>query len=182
MLACIPLSGTVSARDVAELAGVPVKQLSRVVRMTSTAGFLGEPEPGQIAHTSLSAEFVKNLSYFDAAMFLAQTAAPTALKMATATRRYGCSDLPQESAYGLAFGTAHSFQATCEQRPKLHRQLSAYLQHAGNVDQDVTELLTRLDWPSLGKTRVVEVSASLTPFSCPVSGYWRSPKRQPDRF
>jgi hypothetical protein len=71
--------------EIAELAGVSGNQLSRIVRMTATAGFLHKPQPGRIAHTPLLAPFVNNLSYLDAAMFLAKTAAPTALYMTAAT-------------------------------------------------------------------------------------------------
>jgi hypothetical protein len=157
VLACIPLKGSVPLQDVADLAGVPAQQLSRIVRLTSTAGFLSEPAVGHLAHTNLSAEFVRNLSYFDAAMFLAQTAAPTALKMAAATRQFGVSNLPQHSAYSVALGTGQSFQSACEGRPKLQRQWSAYSKHVGKTDRDVVELVARLDWLSLGTARIVDV-------------------------
>lgn len=162
VLACIPLSGSVPAKDVADLAGVPEMQLCRVVRMTATAGFLNEPQPGHVAHTILSAPFVTKPSFLDAAMFLAETAAPTALQMAVATQRYGHSNRPNESAYNLAFNTSQTFQSACEQRSKLQRQWPAYLRYAGGVDDSVTEVLTRLDWLSLGNARIVEVGAQST--------------------
>lgn len=157
VLACIPLSGSVPAKDVADLVGVPETQLCRVVRMTATAGFLNEPQPGHIAHTALSAPFVTKPSFLDAAMFLAETAAPTALQMAVATQRYGNSNRPNESAYNLAFNTSQTFQSACEQRSKLQRQWPAYLRYVGDVDDSVTEVLTRLDWLSLGNACIVEV-------------------------
>jgi hypothetical protein len=158
VLACIPLSGSVPAKDVADLAGVPETQLCRIVRMTATAGFLNEPQPGHIAHTALSAPFVTKLSYLDAAMFLAETAAPISLQMAAATQRHGHSNRPSESAYTLAFNTSQTFQSACEQRTKLQRQWSAYLRCAGDMGDSVTELLGRLDWRSLGNACIVDVS------------------------
>lgn len=158
VLACIPLSGSVPAKDVADLAGVPETQLCRVVRMTATAGFLHEPQPGHVEHTALSAPFVTKPSFLDAAMFLAETAAPTALQMAVATQRYGHSSRPSETAYNLAFNTSLPFQSACEQRSKLQRQWPAYLRYAGDVDDSVTEVLTRLDWLSLGNACIVDVS------------------------
>lgn len=157
VLAYVPLSGTVPAKDVADLAGVPETQLCRIVRMTATAGFLHEPQPGHIAHTALSAPFVTKLSYLDAAMFLAETAAPIALQMAAATQRHGDSNHPSESAYTLAFNTSQTFQSACEQRTKLQRQWSAYLRCADTGDS-FTELLSRLDWRSLGNACIVDVS------------------------
>jgi len=158
VLACIPLSGSVPAKDVADLAGVSESQLRRVVRMTATAGFLQEPQPEHIAHTALSAPFVTKLAYLDAAVFLAETAAPSALHMAQATQRHGSSGLPAESAYNLAFNTAQTFQSACEQRAALQCQWPAYLRCTGDADGGVTELLTRLDWLSLGSACIVDVS------------------------
>lgn len=163
VLACIPLSGSVPFKDVADLAGVPSTQLSRVVRMTATAGFLHEPQPGHVAHSALSAPFVTKPSFLDAAMFLSEIAAPTALQMAFATQRFGHSQRPDESAYNVAFGTEVAFASVCEQRTKLQRQWPAFLRHGtGDVDACVTDILTRLDWRSLGNASVVEVSV-LTP-------------------
>lgn len=161
VLACIPLSGSVPAKDVAELAGVPEGTLSRIVRMTATAGFLCEPQPGFISHTPLSSPFVVKPSYLDAAMFLAETAAPVALQMSASTQRYGNSERPNESAFTVAFNTSQSFQTACEQKVKLQRQWPAFLRCAGDMDDGVAELLGRLDWHSLGNACIVDVSRIL---------------------
>lgn len=158
VLACIPLSGSILAKDVADLAGVPETHLWRVVRMTATAGFLHESPQGHIAHTALSAPFVTDLSFLDATMFLAETAAPTALHMATATQRHGRLESPGDSAYSIAFNTPQPFEAACVERTKLHRQWSAYRRCAGYMDDSVTELLGRLNWLSLGSACIVDVS------------------------
>ena len=157
MLAYIRLNGSVPAKDIADLAGVPETQLCRIVRMTATAGFLQEPPPGYIAHTALSAPFVTKLSHLDATLFLAQTAAPAALQMAAATQRFGNSKKSDECAYTLAFKTSHTFRSACEQK-KLQRQWSAYLQCVGVVGDSVTELLDRLNWQDLGNGCIVDVS------------------------
>ena len=176
MLACIPLSGSISVQEVADLADVPETQLCRVVRMTATAGFLREPQPRHIAHTALSAPFVTNLTFLDAIVFLADTAAPTALHMAAATQRHG-----HQSAYSAAFSTSQSFQSACAERTRLQRQWSAYRRCSGDVNDGVTELLTQLNWHSLGNACIVDVSlachtallgsrlTSLFPFRCVLS-------------
>ena len=163
VLACIPLSGSVPTKDVAELAGVPEGTLCRIVRMTATAGFLCEPQSGHVAHTPLSSPFVVKPSYLDAAMFLAETAAPTALRMSAATQRHGSSERPSETAYTVAFNTSQTFQSACEQRLKLQRQWPAFLRCAGDVDDGLAELLGRLDWHSLGNACIVEVSVPVHP-------------------
>ncbi|KAL4761843.1 uncharacterized protein BDW70DRAFT_167815 [Aspergillus foveolatus] len=160
VLACIPLTGTVPIKDVAELAGVPETHLSRIIRMTATAGFLHEPDPGQVAHSALSAPFVTKPSYLDAVMFLAGTIAPSALQMPTATQRFGASSRPNETAYNLALNNPATFASTSEQRPKLQRQWPAFLQYGtSDTDDRVTDLLSRLDHFRRGSISVVEVSA-----------------------
>jgi hypothetical protein len=159
VLACIPLGHGVPIEDVAELAGVPEPQLSRVVRMMATTGFLHEPQPGHVAHSSLSAPFVTRPSYLDAAMFLTETAAPVALQMPAATH-------PQESAYNLVFNT--TFASVCAQRPKVLRQWSAYLRYGmGDKDTNAMDVLPQFDWLGLGKSSVVMVASSSSKFSFP---------------
>ncbi|KAL4975326.1 histidine phosphatase superfamily [Aspergillus desertorum] len=158
ILACIPLSGTVPIKDVADLAGVPENQLSRIVRMTATAGFLHEPDPGHVAHSALSAPFVTKPSYLDAVMFLAGTVAPSALQMPLATQRFRQSLCPDETAYNLALNSPATFASTSEQRPKLQRQWPAFLRYGTNdTDDRVTDLLSGLDHFRRGNISVVEV-------------------------
>ena len=161
VLACIPLSGSIAAKDVADLAGVPETQLCRIVRMTATAGFLHEPRTGNIAHTALSAPFITNLSYLDATKFLAETAAPTALHMITATQRHGHLESPRDSAYSIVFNTARPFQVAGVEQIKLQRQWSAYRRCTGDKDDCLTELLGQLNWRSLGSASIVDVSVLL---------------------
>ncbi len=164
MLALIPLDSSISVNEVAELASVPVAQLSRVVRMTATAGFLHETKPNHIAHTVLSAPFVTNLSFLDATMFLAESVAPTALHMVTATQRQGRREAPSDNPYSIAFHTSQPFQAACSEQPRLQRQYAAYSQHAGLSNDGHIELLGRLNWRSLGSACVVDVRISLSQF------------------
>ncbi|RYP72748.1 hypothetical protein DL770_007925 [Monosporascus sp. CRB-9-2] len=118
VLACIPLNDTVPTKDIADLMGVPETELSRIVRMTSTVGFLAEPRPGYIAHTALSAPYVNRLNYLDAAM--------------DRVTRPG------------------------------RRQWPAFLRCLGDRDDSVTEVLSRLDWLSLGNACEVDLCAQST--------------------
>lgn len=144
---------------------MPDTQLRRIVRMTASAGFLHESRPAHVAHSALSAPFVTRPSYLDAVMFLSETAAPAALHMAAATRRFGQSPRPHESAYNVALNTSVTFATMCEQRSTLQRQWPAYLRHAmGDVELGVTDVLTCFDWLSLGIATVVEVSLRIFDF------------------
>ncbi|KAI0126596.1 hypothetical protein BJ170DRAFT_684181 [Xylariales sp. AK1849] len=163
ILACIPLDLNLSIKDLAELTGVPQKQLHRVICMTATAGFLRVIESDLVAHTPLSAQFIANQSLLDAAMFMAETAAPTALLMSAATQRFGDSLDPSETAYNLALKTSGTFNIAC-QSLKLARQWSAYLRHAAGLHQEeeVVGVLSRLNWSNLGDACIVEVGAHST--------------------
>jgi hypothetical protein len=156
VLACIPLDGSISIEEVADLASVPETLLSRVVRMTATVGFLQEPQPGHIAHTRLSTPFVTNLAFQDATMFLADTAAPAALHMAAATQRHG-----QTSAYSIAFPRSQPFFSACIENTKLQRQWLAYCRCVSAVEHSVTELISRLKWRRLGNACIVDVSLKI---------------------
>lgn len=155
VLACIPLHGEIATKDLAELVAVPETQLGRVLRLMVATGFLQEPQPGsgQVAHTGLSASFVTDVPNLDAAMFLGSTAVPSALQMPEATHR-------RLTGYSLAANTGVSFVATCEQQPRLQRQWAAYLSYLGDSNQMIVNLLSRLDWESLGNACIVDVSQS----------------------
>ncbi|KAL2751792.1 hypothetical protein ACRALDRAFT_2045052 [Sodiomyces alcalophilus JCM 7366] len=164
VLACIPLRESASTRDIADLVGVPEPQLSRIVRMTATYGFLREPEPGKVAHSALSAEFVTNPSLLDAIVFLANTAVPAALHMPASTQRFCDSRFPSETAYNLASNSPVPFSTACEQRPQLRRQWAAFKEHGTtNVDGTLVGLLESLqcaDRLLSEASAIVEIGAS----------------------
>jgi hypothetical protein len=117
--------------------------------MVATTGFLHEPEPGHVAHSTLSAHFVTRPSYLDAAMFLAEMAAPAALQMPATSRN------PLSASLLMTMASA--------QQPKVQRQWSAYLQYGlGHTDVNALEPLDQFDWAGLGGATVVTVSLSLS--------------------
>ncbi|KAK0644847.1 Trypacidin cluster transcriptional coactivator tpcD [Lasiodiplodia hormozganensis] len=96
-------------------------------------------------------------------MFLAETAAPSALKMPAATQRFGNSHQATDSAYNLAFNTDTTFTSSCEQRKKLQRQWSAYLRYGTDQWEDGgCQVLKSFDPLRLARVSVVEVSATST--------------------
>ncbi|KAH7418870.1 hypothetical protein BKA64DRAFT_691278 [Cadophora sp. MPI-SDFR-AT-0126] len=161
ILACIPLGRSALITDVAELSSVPEGLLSRIVRLTATVGFLSEPQPGHVAHTSLSGSFVSDPSFLDAGMFLAESAMPAALKMATATQKFAGSDSPTETAWNIHAALDQPFHVVRGEKPKLNRQHSSYLRHAAGVhtDEEVVALLSKLNWSRLWNPSMVEVGA-----------------------
>ncbi|OKL55381.1 hypothetical protein UA08_09362 [Talaromyces atroroseus] len=164
ILACIPLDGSISIRDLADLAGVPKTQLSRIIRLTATSGFLQEPIANHVSHTPLSAQFMVNQSLLDAAVFMAEFAAPAALHMPMATERFGSPKSPTETAYNLALNTMRPFNVAIQERHKLGRQWSAYLHQAVGLHQEkeIVDMLSQLKWSNLGNASIVEIGAQST--------------------
>lgn len=159
VLAYIPLRESVPISDIAELAGLPASQLARVVRMTATAGFLCEPQPEHVAHTSLSAAFVQRLDYFDTTLFLGKVTAPATLRMAEMTKRGGMlEDSTENGACADGTQTLPLPTLLSLQNPKVQRSWSTFLQCLGDVDDSIDEVLIRLDWHSLGRATIVDVS------------------------
>ncbi|PYI14342.1 hypothetical protein BO99DRAFT_345279 [Aspergillus violaceofuscus CBS 115571] len=157
--ACIPLEGTALIKDVSNLIGVPESQLSRVIKMATTGGFLQEPQPGHVSHSEISAAFVTKPSYLDAAMFLAETAVPAALTKATSIKQDSDSDERKDGIPCLsAFGTASEAQL-----PRLQRQWQAYLRYGtGHVCDMAIDVLTCLEGVRTTNESIVEVGARST--------------------
>ncbi|KAF2024546.1 toxin biosynthesis regulatory protein AflJ [Setomelanomma holmii] len=155
--AYVPLNDSISLEELAELADVSEPTLSRVVRMTATAGFLQEPQLGHVAHTPLSSSFTNELMYFDAAMFLANRVAPSALDMTLFPQK---QDTGSSSLVALKY--AQAFASDRAQEPQLNRQWLAYCHSIGDMKLDVTPLLNVLNWHSLGGASVVHTLAQVS--------------------
>lgn len=161
VIACVPVGQKVPFQDVSDLAGVPLAQLTRVVRLVATVGFLCEPEPGYMAHSNLSTQFVQKPSLFDTVMFVSENSLPAALHMPQATRLHGKSNQAHQSAWNSAFHSTTSFATACGDNAKLYRQSAAFERlWSSNIQDSVTDALSSLAWPSLGKATVVEVSSN----------------------
>ncbi|KAH9205956.1 hypothetical protein DL95DRAFT_316507 [Leptodontidium sp. 2 PMI_412] len=144
ILACIPLTGSVPITDIASLSGVDERQLSRTIRLVASSGFLQLQEIRpvvQVAHTALSAAFVTNPSLLDATMFLAECATPAGLQTHTQPDT-GSNLIQTQTPLPMHMATAS---------PKLRRQQSAYLTHAGGLDaeESVVESLGQLNWSNV---------------------------------
>jgi hypothetical protein len=166
VLACIPTAGNVSIKDVAHLAAVPESDLLSITRMMSTAGFLREPQPGHVAHTPISAQFVGSKTVRDASTFLTERVVPAALQMGSQPQRSLASQKSFDHSFPYHQGLHHDRQAflqACKRDPRLNRQWSAYVKHVGDEQWDgsdaVSDVLTRLDWSNLGNACVVETCA-----------------------
>ncbi|KAK5713213.1 hypothetical protein LTR15_011576 [Elasticomyces elasticus] len=164
VISCVPLSGSVAFEELATLASVPELILSRMVRLSATAGFLREVQPGVVAHTDLSAAFSTQLSYLDATLFLSRHITPSALQLTS-----GCltDETAPTGSVGNSSGSARDLirtpsRASFDGRDSRirFRQWSAYKNSMVGVDDSASTLLQQIDWKSLGKGVVVYICAT----------------------
>ena len=167
VLACIPPTGSVSIKDVAQLASVPEADLFSIIRMTITgAGFLREPQLGYVEHTPLSAQLASSKSVRDALMFLTERVTPAAMQMHTRTAQclsLGRSNRRFHDSTEYVSHDGTSFEQLLDRDSRLSRHWLAYVKHVGDgqwgLDHAVPEVLTRLDWSNLGNACIVETCA-----------------------
>lgn len=121
ILACIPLELSTSAKDLADLAGVPVSQLTKGIRLLATRGFLQEQEPGSVVHTPLSAQFITGQSLLDASDFKAEPAVPAPLQMPVAMQLFGAAQGPAEAAMSAVRTFQSALQELSQAAPSVGR-------------------------------------------------------------
>ena len=175
MLACIPKGMSLPLDDLADLTGIPGSQLRRVIRLTSSSGFLQEKPQNHVSHTAISAQFLASQSLCDAAVFIATSVTPSALQMADATRlaiantdkkkkkNSTTTDHYYTTSYNQDIGQPRSFHAAFQERPKLNRQWKAYLGYAAGMqwEDEMVDIFSRLNWSRLGNACIVEASHQL---------------------
>ena len=122
-------------------------------------GFLHEPQEDHVAHTPLSAPFVVKPSLLDAVMFLAETAAPSALHMSLATQRVAGSTQSNDSTWNTGMNTTQPFHEAQKLKPKLGRQWASYLYHAAGLltVEEMVKILSQFNWSGATRACVVEV-------------------------
>lgn len=85
-------------------AGVDEQVLKRVVRITITLGVFAEPSSGIVAHTALSAVFVRELIMRSWTKFCSEDTAISAVRLLEALQPN-----PQRSAFQVAYGTEKNY-------------------------------------------------------------------------
>jgi poly(3-hydroxybutyrate) depolymerase len=129
-----------------------------MVRLMATVGFLTQLTPSCVTHTPLSNALVTDMGLLDAAMFLAESAAPAALHMVAATHQTHEFFCAGKSAYSISQGTTRSFEVSCLTQERLRRQWSAFNRCTADPCDDLLEALGRLSWSTLEDATIVDVS------------------------
>lgn len=161
ILSKIPLNEAVPFTSIAAAANVPLSRLRSVARMAMTGGMLSEPQPEHVAHSQISAQFVKKPALVDWAKFMVTYSAPTAAKFAEATSRWGDTSEKDQTAYNIAFNTDLPFFKDVVRSQEMSATFAGYMRSLGESEGTAFKhVLTGFDWASLGKARITDVGGS----------------------
>ncbi|KAG0644952.1 O-methyltransferase [Hyphodiscus hymeniophilus] len=147
VLPCVPLQGSVPYSDIASMCNVPVRTLRSVVRLAMTANFLCEPVVGEVAHTSISSQFVTKPAYPGWMKFMTEFYMPVSCKFVEATEKWGTSVRKDQTAVNLAMGTELSSFDYITGNRDLSRKFAAYMKGVqASEGTNIRYILTSFDW------------------------------------
>ena len=145
----------------AKSAKVPEEQLKSVIRMAMLSGIFHEPVPGEITHSNLSVQFLKDPSLYDWVRYLTDIGGPCAGKMAEATQKWGATTSKSEVAVSLFFNTDKPLFDYFASKPDLTKRFAAYMKHATqSPGTSPRHVVNGFHWGRLGEAHVIDVCSS----------------------
>ncbi|KAI0871506.1 sterigmatocystin 8-O-methyltransferase [Hypoxylon argillaceum] len=156
----VPLGGQTSFQEIATKTGLSEVNVRRVLRHAITMRVFQEPEPGMVAHTSVS-KAITDSSLNDWLKTASRDLWPAATKTFPAMMKWPNSQEINETAFSLAHDTNMSvydfFQAHPDRALSFVGSLKAL---TSSPEYDVRHVIDNYDWHSLGQARVVDVGGS----------------------
>ena len=126
--------------------------------MAMTMNLLREPIPGEVAHSSTSAAFIKNSSLSDWGAFMTSVLAMMSLHTVEATEKYGATESTTQTTFNVWKNTDKPFFDFVKEDKGLTRQFAGFMKNlTSGRGTSIQHLLTGYDWASLGKATVVDV-------------------------
>ncbi|KAF4429940.1 cercosporin toxin biosynthesis protein [Fusarium austroafricanum] len=158
----LPPSGSIAYSALASQAGVPEKQLRGVARMAVVNGFLEEPLPGHVAHSRASALLARDENYMNWARWMVNYSVPVAYRFSDATRRWGDTDIKNQTAFNLALETSDPFFDHVQKTADLASVFSGYMRaFTASPRLSLQHAIDGFDWGSLPRgAKVVDVGGS----------------------
>lgn len=170
VFSAVPLEGDISYADIASKVNIPENRLRRFIRQAMSNHIFTEPRPGYVAHTATSAIPVKIPSLKSFIGHITEDGGPASVKVIEALERWGASDRPAESGFGIAWGLDLKDGKDCVFRFvaddgegekkgfRMKRIGHAMESMKGDGAYDVGHVQQGFDWASLGEATVVDVS------------------------
>jgi len=171
IFSAVPLDDEISYADLAAKVGLSTDHTRRIIRHAMTNNIFAESRPGHVMHTASSIVPVKFPNVKSWIGHNGDDASQASVKMVEAMTRWGHSQEPAESGFGIAFGlntsagrdSVFSFVQQDGKgdkkgwRMKRIGEAMAAMKGAGGYD--VGHIHAGFDWESLGSAKIVDVSA-----------------------
>lgn len=150
----VPLESDISYSELAKSAGVDEQVLKRVIRFAITFGVFAEPSSGIVAHTALSAVFVKEPIMRSWTKLCTEDTAISAVRLLDALQ-----PSPQRSAFQVAYGTENNYFQWIADKPDHVKAFAESMETLGrSAPYSADHLAYGYDWSGLGNAKVVDVS------------------------
>jgi len=148
----VPLESSVSYSELAKSAGVEEEVLRRVIRFGITLGIFAEPSKDAVAHTALSAVFVKYPIIQSWVSFSTNESTLSATKLVEALHD------PQRSAFQIAYGTDKNHFQWIGDKAEYVKSFAVSMEVLGrSAGYSADHLVNGYDWEALGKAKIVDV-------------------------
>ena len=149
----VPLESSISYSDLAKSANVEEEVLKRVVRFGITLGIFIEQSKDKVAHTALSAVFVKYPLLKSWISFCTEESSISAIKLPEALQSN-----PRRSAFQIAYETEKNHFQWIGDKPEYVKHFAESMEVLGrSAGYSVDHLINGYDWQSLGKAKVIDV-------------------------
>ena len=162
----------ISYADIATKVKLPEERVRRFIRHAMTNHIFSEPRPGFVAHTATSAVPIKFPALKPLIGFHSEECGPASHNIIEAMERWGGSEEPARSGYGILMGLNPDDDKDCVFRFvqedgegerkgfRLKRIGEAMDAMKGSGAYHVGHVQRGLDWAGLGTATVVDVSGS----------------------
>lgn len=158
----VPLDHGVTFAQIAKERSVDEDLLKRILRHAMTNRIFHEPEPGVVAHTSVSALLARSKSLNDWVGYTCDETYPASAKLVEAHEKYGNSQKPNESAYSIAFDTDEPMFTHLTKFPdREQRFANTMIEMTSTEGYGVHHLVEGYNWEDIGKSTVVDVRIPL---------------------
>ena len=153
LAALVPVASDVPFSGVAKEAGLPERDVRRIMRHAMTRHVFREPRKGYVAHTALSRLLVEDKQQLDITRTCAEVLWPASYSMADAVERYPGSEEASQTGFsvGLTSGNQTMWQKFSEDQ-EMGRRFGVFIGEGGANES----LLNDVQWSG----KVVDVGGS----------------------
>ena len=170
IFSAVPLESEISYADIASKVKLPENRVRRFIRQAMTNHIFTESRPGFVTHTATSAIPVKLPALRAFIGHNTEDGGPASVKVIEAMEKWGASEEPAESGFGIAWGLNVKDGKDCvfkfvqqdgegdQKGFRMKRIGQAMESMKGDGAYHVGHVQRGFDWAGLGKATVVDVS------------------------